>query len=75
MVVESLLLCLFAAVVGLLLSSVAIKSVGAVLGAGVLPLGVIAGGLAIAVILAVVSGLPPAVRALRLNIVDALAGR
>ena len=44
-------------------------------GGRVLPLGVIAGGLAIAVILAVVSGLPPAVRALRLNIVDALAGR
>jgi putative ABC transport system permease protein len=40
-----------------------------------LPLGVIAGGLAIAVILALISGLPPAVRALRLNIVDALAGR
>ncbi len=74
-VVESLLLCLFAAIVGLLLSSVAIKSVGAALGAGVLPLGVIGGGLTIAVILAVVSGLPPAVRALRLNIVDALAGR
>jgi putative ABC transport system permease protein len=72
---ESLLLCLFAAVVGLLLSSVAIKSVGVALGVGVLPLGVIAGGLAIAVILAVISGLPPAVRALRLNIVDALAGR
>jgi len=74
-VAESLLLCLFAAIAGLLLSSVAIKSVGAALGAGVLPLGVIAGGLAIAVILAVVSGLPPAMRALRLNIVDALAGR
>lgn len=74
-VAESLLLCLFAAIVGLLLSSVAIKSVGAALGAGVLPLGVIAGGLAIAVLLALISGLPPAVRALRLNIVDALAGR
>jgi putative ABC transport system permease protein len=74
-VAESLLLCLFAAIVGLLLSSVAIKSVGAALGAGVLPLSVIAGGLVIAVLLAVISALPPAVRALRLNIVDALAGR
>ena len=32
-------------------------------------------GLAIAVALAIVSGLPPALRAQRLNIVDALAGR
>jgi putative ABC transport system permease protein len=32
-------------------------------------------GLAIAVALAVVSGLPPALRAQRLNIVDALAAR
>ena len=74
-VVESLLLCVVAAVIGLLLSAAAVKSIGGALGAGVLPLSVIAIGLAIAVILAVISGLPPAVRALRLNIVDALAGR
>ena len=74
-VAESLLLCVAAAVIGLLLSCAAMKTLGAALGAGVLPLPVIAGGLAIAVVLAVISGLPPAVRALRLNIVDALAGR
>jgi ABC-type antimicrobial peptide transport system permease subunit len=32
-------------------------------------------GLAIAILLAVVSGLPPAWRSTRINIVDALAGR
>jgi putative ABC transport system permease protein len=36
---------------------------------------VVISGLGIAVALAVVSGLPPALRAQRLNIVDALAGR
>ena len=60
-VVESLLLCLFTAVIGLLLSCAAIKTLGSALGAGVLPLPVIAGGLAIAVILALISGLPPAI--------------
>lgn len=73
--IESLMLCLFAAVVGLGLSAVAIKLVGAVLGpATLLPIVVIF-GLVIAVALAIVSGLPPAIRAQRLNIVDALAGR
>ena len=42
---------------------------------GALPWHVIAIGLAIAVLLALVSGLPPAWRAQRLTIVDALAGR
>jgi putative ABC transport system permease protein len=73
--VESLMLCLFAAVVGLLLSAVAIKLVGSVLGTAKLPPIVIVSGFIIAVVLAIVSGLPPAIRAQRLNIVDALAGR
>ncbi len=73
--IESLMLCLFAAVVGLILSAGAMKIVGAVLGpARLLPVVVIF-GLVIAVALAVISGLPPALRAQRLNIVDALAGR
>jgi putative ABC transport system permease protein len=72
---ESLLLCLMAAIVGLLLSAVAVKAVGVALGTGTLPPVVMIGGLAIAVALALLSGLPPAVRAQRLNIVDALAGR
>jgi putative ABC transport system permease protein len=73
--VESLIPCLVAAVVGLLLSVVAMKVVGSVLGSGALPAVVVVGGLAIAVVLAIFSGLPPAIRAHRLNIVDALAGR
>jgi putative ABC transport system permease protein len=73
--VESLLLCLIAAMVGLLLSAVAVKAVGVALGTGTLPPVVMIGGLAIAVALAMISGLPPALRAQRLNIVDALAGR
>ncbi len=73
--IESLMLCLFAAVVGLILSAGAIKIVGSVLGpATLLPIVVIF-GLLIAVVLAFISGLPPALRAQRLNIVDALAGR
>jgi putative ABC transport system permease protein len=73
--IESLLLCIFAAIVGLILSAGAIKLVGAALGAtSLLPI-VVVFGLGIAVLLAIVSGLPPALRAQRLNIVDALAGR
>jgi len=72
---ESVMLCLFAAIAGLLLSSIAIKAVGSVIGAGTVPRIVIAYGLLIAVGLAIISGLPPALRAQRLNIVDALADR
>jgi putative ABC transport system permease protein len=73
--IESLMLCLFAAVVGLALSEVAMKAVGSVLGPTRLPGVVVVAGLIIAVALAIISGLPPAYRAQRLNIVDALAGR
>jgi putative ABC transport system permease protein len=73
--VESAMLCLFAAVVGLALSSGAIKIVGGVFGTGKLPLAVVVAGGLVAIALAIVSGLPPAWRAQRLNIVDALAER
>jgi putative ABC transport system permease protein len=73
--IESLMLCIFAAVVGLLLSAGAMKVVGSILGPATLPSIVVIAGLAIAVTLAVISGLPPAYRAQRLNIVDALADR
>lgn len=72
---ESLLLCIFSATVGLLLSAVAVKTLGASVGALTVPWEVIVVGLTVAVALAVMSGLPPAVRAQRLSIVDALAGR
>jgi putative ABC transport system permease protein len=73
--IESLMLCIFAAGVGLALSAGAMKLVGSILGATKLPSIVVVAGLAVAVALAVVSGLPPAYRAQRLNIVDALADR
>jgi len=72
--IESLMLCIFAAVVGLALSSVGVKYVP-ILGQSTLVPIVVISGLGIAVLLAVISGLPPALRAQRLNIVDALAGR
>jgi putative ABC transport system permease protein len=73
--IESVMLCLFAAAVGLLLSEAAVKGIGAVLGATGVPPIIVADGFVIAVLLALVSGLAPAWRAQRLNIVDALAGR
>jgi putative ABC transport system permease protein len=62
---ESLMLCLFAAIVGLALSELAIKAIG--LGPSRLPGIVVIAGLLIAVALAVISGLPPAFRAQRLD--------
>ncbi|HEY0745298.1 MAG TPA: ABC transporter permease [Steroidobacteraceae bacterium] len=74
--IESALLCVLAAALGLALAA-AVFPVTAALGLGgsALPLKVVAAGLAIAVVLAIASGLPPAWRAQRLVIVDALAGR
>jgi putative ABC transport system permease protein len=72
--IESLMLCIFAAMVGLALSSVLVKMIPILGPSRLLPIVVIS-GLGIAVALAIVSGLPPAIRAQRLNIVDALAGR
>ena len=74
--IESVLLCVLAASLGLA-AAAAVFPVTAALGMGgsALPLKVIGAGLAIAVALALASGLPPAWRAQRLVIVDALAGR
>jgi putative ABC transport system permease protein len=72
--IESLLLCIFAAGVGLALSSVLVKLIPILGPSRLLPIVVIS-GLGIAVAVAIVSGLPPALRAQRLIIVDALAGR
>ena len=70
---EALLLCLAAAVAGLALSYAALPIVKRGLqGVELSPLALLP-GLGVAVILAVVVGLPPALRAMRLNIVDALA--
>jgi putative ABC transport system permease protein len=74
--IESVLLCVLAASLGLA-AAAAVFPVTAALGIGgsALPLKVVAFGLAMAVVLALVSGLPPAWRAQRLVIVEALAGR
>jgi putative ABC transport system permease protein len=75
--VEALLLCIFAAAVGLVLASTIFTSAALqkLFGSFSMPMIVIAMGAGMALLLALVSGLPPALRAKRLNIVDALAGR
>ena len=75
--IEALALCVFAAAVGLALATFAFNS-GAlrmIFGNFKMPLIVMAMGGGVAMLLALVSGLPPAWRARQLNIVDALAGR
>jgi len=74
--IESVLLCVLAASLGLA-AAAAVFPLTAALGisGSALPLKVVALGLAIAVVLALASGLPPAWRAQRLVIVEALAGR
>jgi putative ABC transport system permease protein len=74
--VESVLLCVLAAALGLA-AAAAVFPVAATFGIGgsVLPFKVVALGLATAVVVALASGLPPAWRAQRLVIVEALAGR
>jgi putative ABC transport system permease protein len=69
---ESMLLCVLAAIAGLALSYavmpiVALGLQGIDLSHGAQPLGI-----GVAVLLALIVGLPPAVRAMRLNVVDAL---
>jgi putative ABC transport system permease protein len=75
--VEALLLCVFAALVGLALASTAFMSpaMHALFGNFSMPLIVVGLGISMALVLAFISGFPPAWRAKRLNIVDALAGR
>lgn len=75
--VEALILCVFAAALGLALATAIFFSpvVRGFFGAIPMPAIVLVGGAALAAALAFVSGFPPAWRAKRLNIVDALAGR
>jgi putative ABC transport system permease protein len=72
---ESLVLCLFACLAGLALADVIFRPLAPVFGEVSLPLPVVASGAGIAVFLALASGLPPAWRAARLRVVDALANR
>jgi putative ABC transport system permease protein len=73
--VEAFMLCIFAALIGLGFAALAFPALKPLLGDLPLPPIVVFMGIGVAVGLALISGLPPAVRAQRLNIVDALAGR
>ncbi len=75
--VESILLCGCAALAGLLVAGTALPRVFSKIGAPPLdmPFSVVATGLVIAIVLALVSAVPPVWRVRRLNVVDALAGR
>ena len=73
--VESLLLCLFAAAIGMGLASMVFPQLRPILGNFSMPTVVLLSGAGIAIAMALVSGLPPAWRAKRLSIVDALANR
>ncbi|HEY6643892.1 ABC transporter permease [Povalibacter sp.] len=72
---EAFLLCLFSAALGLVLAGLVFPALKPIFGDFKMPLVVVAMGAALAMLLALVSGLPPAWRARQLNIVDALAGR
>jgi len=70
---ESLLLCLMAALVGLALSYATLPIIKRGLQGVELSPSALLPGIGAAVLLALIVGLPPALRAMRLNIVDALA--
>jgi putative ABC transport system permease protein len=73
---ESILLCVLAALVGLGLAAMIFPVTRALIGFQILmPLSVFGVGAVAAIALALLSGLPPALRANRLAVVDALAGR
>ncbi|HEY3797973.1 MAG TPA: ABC transporter permease [Caulobacteraceae bacterium] len=74
-VAEALVTCLFAAGIGLGLAALTFPIIRASIGFNVHGGPVLLIGLAMAVALALISGLPPAIRGRRLSIVDALAGR
>jgi putative ABC transport system permease protein len=69
---ESLLLCLLAAALGLAVAQMLFPLIANAIGATSLPPRVLVSGAAIATLLAMATGLPPALRASQLNIVDAL---
>jgi len=74
-VAEALILCLVSSIIGLGLADLTFPLIKATIGFNVQAGPVLLFGLLLAVALALISGTPPAVRALRLSIVDALAGR
>jgi putative ABC transport system permease protein len=74
-IAEALLLCVIAALIGLALSFATLPIIKQGLQGVELSPKALIPGLGAAVLLAMIVGLPPAWRAMRLNIVDALAER
>jgi putative ABC transport system permease protein len=76
-VAEAALLCIAAAAVGLTIASYLVPSIYRLIGAGALPMpwSVVTAGIILAALVALVSALPPAWRAQRLDVADALAAR
>jgi putative ABC transport system permease protein len=72
---ESLLLCVIAAFAGLALSYATLPVIQQVLPGVELSALALVPGVAVAVLLALIVGTPPALRAMRLNIIDALAAK
>jgi putative ABC transport system permease protein len=74
-VAESLILCLVSAGIGLGLASLLFPATKVLFGLNVHGGPILLTGFALAAALALIAGLPPAIRGMRLSIVDALAGR
>ena len=72
---ESLVLCAVAAAAGLGVATLLFPAISAVIGVASLPVFVIVTGLGLAAVLALVTGLPPALHVQRLSVVDALTRR
>ena len=72
---ESLTFCLVSAAIGLGLAAMLFPVARALIGFNIQAGPLMLVGFALAVGLALISGLPPAIRAMRLQVVDALAGR
>jgi putative ABC transport system permease protein len=72
---EAFVLCVVAGATGLGLARLAFGFMGSLFGSLSPSAAVLEMGFGVAILLAVVSGLPPAWRSTRINIVDALAGR
>ena len=72
---ETMIFCLFAAALGLGLAALLFPAAKAMVGFSITAGPVMALGFVAALVLALLTGLPPAIRAMRLQIVDALAGR
>lgn len=75
MLAEVLLLYASAAVVGLGLAALLLPALASNFGIAAIPASVVLGGLGIATVLTLATGLLPALRLQRLNLVDALSGR